>query len=121
MEPRPLPELPAYDSGPPEPRLELLADPEETSAEHDESAEEPVSATEDDDDQRLGRAKAEPTQDPLKLYVRAIGDGRLLTAVEERELAKRKEFLARTGEPNHACRDCFGPTAAPQGRTVAER
>ena len=91
MEPRPLPELPAYDSGPPEPRLELLADPEETSAEHDESAEEPVSATEDDDDQRLGRAKAEPTQDPLKLYVRAIGDGRLLTAVEERELAKRKD------------------------------
>ena len=29
--------------------------------------------------------------DPLKLYVRAIGDGRLLTPVEERELARRKD------------------------------
>src|SRR5256714_11032172 len=32
-----------------------------------------------------------PTQDPLKLYVRQIGDGRLLTAGEERELAQRKD------------------------------
>ena len=31
------------------------------------------------------------TQDPLKLYVRQIGDGRLLTPVEERELARRKD------------------------------
>lgn len=31
------------------------------------------------------------TQDPLKLYVRQIGDGRLLTAAEERELARRKD------------------------------
>jgi RNA polymerase primary sigma factor len=30
-------------------------------------------------------------QDPLKLYVRQIGDGRLLTAAEERELARRKD------------------------------
>ena len=30
-------------------------------------------------------------QDPLMLYVRAIGDGRLLTPVEERELARRKD------------------------------
>jgi RNA polymerase primary sigma factor len=30
-------------------------------------------------------------QDPLKLYVRAIGDGRLLTREEERELARRKD------------------------------
>ena len=34
---------------------------------------------------------AGPIQDPLKLYVRAIGDGRLLTAVEERELARLKD------------------------------
>jgi len=34
---------------------------------------------------------AEPVSDPLKLYVRAIGDGRLLTAGEERELAQRKD------------------------------
>lgn len=33
----------------------------------------------------------EPVQDPLKLYVRAIGDGRLLTPAEERELARRKD------------------------------
>ena len=33
----------------------------------------------------------EPIQDPLKLYVRAIGDGRLLTPAEERELARRKD------------------------------
>ena len=32
-----------------------------------------------------------PIQDPLKLYVRQIGDGRLLTAAEERELARRKD------------------------------
>ncbi len=31
------------------------------------------------------------TQDPLKLYVRQIGDGRLLTAAEERALAQRKD------------------------------
>ena len=32
-----------------------------------------------------------PTQDPLKLYVRQIGSGRLLTAGEERALAQRKD------------------------------
>jgi RNA polymerase primary sigma factor len=31
------------------------------------------------------------TQDPLMLYVRAIGDGRLLNAAEERELARLKD------------------------------
>jgi RNA polymerase primary sigma factor len=34
---------------------------------------------------------AADTEDPLKLYVRALGDGRLLTPVEERELARRKD------------------------------
>jgi RNA polymerase primary sigma factor len=32
-----------------------------------------------------------PVSDPLKLYVRQIGDGRLLTVSEERELARRKD------------------------------
>jgi RNA polymerase primary sigma factor len=32
-----------------------------------------------------------PLHDPLKLYVRAIGSGRLLTAEEERALARRKD------------------------------
>src|ERR1043166_2020036 len=37
-------------------------------------------------------APTEPqTQDPLKLYVRQIGDGRLLTPAEERELARLKD------------------------------
>jgi RNA polymerase primary sigma factor len=34
---------------------------------------------------------AAQTQDPLKLYVRQIGDGPLLTREEERELARRKD------------------------------
>ena len=38
------------------------------------------------DDERLR------TDDPLKLYVRQIGDGRLLTPGEERELARRKDL-----------------------------
>jgi RNA polymerase primary sigma factor len=92
MEPRPLPDPPAYDSAPAEPHLELLEDVEEADAEHEEPADQTVSAAEDDDDDEPVRpAKAEPTQDPLKLYVRAIGDGRLLTAAEERELARRKD------------------------------
>ena len=33
-----------------------------------------------------------PVSDPLKLYVRQIGDSRLLTPVEERELARRKDM-----------------------------
>src|SRR5206468_8869242 len=32
-----------------------------------------------------------PTSDPLRLYVRQIGDGPLLTREEERELARRKD------------------------------
>jgi RNA polymerase primary sigma factor len=34
----------------------------------------------------------ETAADPLKLYVRQIGDGRLLTPAEERELARRKDL-----------------------------
>jgi RNA polymerase primary sigma factor len=37
------------------------------------------------------RVAREPTDDPLKLYVRQIGNGRLLTPSEERELARRKD------------------------------
>src|SRR5438067_9135807 len=82
MEQRPLPHLPLESAVDAEPRLELLPD----SAD----AEEPE--TDDDDgDDTPAAAKAEPTQDPLKLYVRQIGDGRLLTPSEERELARRKD------------------------------
>src|SRR4051794_11306802 len=65
-----------------EPHLDLLpgAEPDEEPAEAelaelDETADEVVH-----------------TEDPLKLYVRQIGDGRLLTPSEERELARRKDL-----------------------------
>jgi RNA polymerase primary sigma factor len=38
-----------------------------------------------------GPAEQPPSQDPLKLYVRQIGGGPLLTREEERELARRKD------------------------------
>ena len=45
----------------------------------------------DDAPEIVSEVTAFQTQDPLKLYVRQIGDGRLLTAEEERELARRKD------------------------------
>jgi RNA polymerase primary sigma factor len=65
------------ENGAGEPQLEVLpengADPEPVEQ---EPADEPT---------------APETADPLKLYVRQIGDGRLLTPQEERELARRKD------------------------------
>jgi RNA polymerase primary sigma factor len=74
-------EIPAEPSEQPaesEPHLELVPEPEAAAEEEEEREEEEdyVPA---------------PTQDPLKLYVRQIGDGPLLTAAEERELARRKD------------------------------
>jgi RNA polymerase primary sigma factor len=69
-----------------EPHLELLPAPDVEEPEEAEEADEP-----EDGDEAVPAAKAEATQDPLKLYVRAIGDGRLLTAGEERELARLKD------------------------------
>jgi RNA polymerase primary sigma factor len=80
MEQRSLPD-PSFDEPVPAPHLELvpaLDEPEE--AEDDAPAE----------SRELDKSP-EPTQDPLKLYVRQIGDGRLLTPGEERELARRKD------------------------------
>ena len=71
MEPRPLPSE-SVDEPVADPKLELLPAPEEVEEEEQE--------------------RTEPqTADPLKLYVRQIGDGRLLTPAEERELARRKD------------------------------
>jgi RNA polymerase primary sigma factor len=85
---RPLPEVPSDPAL--EPRLELV--PEVDDAEAEEAEEETEAAeTEDGDDAAAPAAKPEATQDPLKLYVRAIGDGPLLTPAEERELARRKD------------------------------
>jgi len=78
MEPNSLPE-PAEPLEAPEPRLELLPKLDSVDPEPEPGVE--VDALD---------APA-PTQDPLKLYVRQIGDGRLLTPSEERELARRKD------------------------------
>jgi RNA polymerase primary sigma factor len=71
MEQRPLPSIP-HDPDDASQRLELVAADAAEQEARDEAA-------------------AVQTQDPLKLYVRQIGNGRLLTAVEERELARRKD------------------------------
>jgi RNA polymerase primary sigma factor len=73
-----------------EPRLELLPGLEPVD-EEPEAAVEGAEAEEEEADEVEIAAVVEVTQDPLKLYVRAIGDGRLLTAAEERELARRKD------------------------------
>jgi RNA polymerase primary sigma factor len=75
---RPLPQQPSVPD-PSEPKLEVIPG----------SLDEPAEAEDKED----ARESATPaiTQDPLKLYVRQIGDGRLLTPVEERELARRKD------------------------------
>ncbi len=86
MEQRPLPEHPSDPAV--EARLELVHDAAEAEPETDET-DEPGEETGSEDAPAL--VKLEATQDPLKLYVRAIGDGRLLTPVEERELARRKD------------------------------
>jgi RNA polymerase primary sigma factor len=78
VEQQSLPE-PLEDDTTAEPHLELLPSPEAEAAE------------EADEESDLD-AQPEATQDPLKLYVRQIGDGRLLTPVEERELARRKDL-----------------------------
>jgi RNA polymerase primary sigma factor len=77
----PLPEPPDAQ----EPTLELLPALDEPEEEETDEDDEPANAGLSEDD-RLR------TDDPLKLYVRQIGDGRLLTPAEERELARRKDL-----------------------------
>jgi RNA polymerase primary sigma factor len=91
MEQRPLPDLPPDSAL--EPRLELLPDPAdaEEQEEAEEAEEEQEEADDADEEEKPVAVKAEATQDPLKLYVRAIGDGPLLTVAEERDLARRKD------------------------------
>jgi RNA polymerase primary sigma factor len=66
------------EKGSGEPQLELV--PENGGASVEPIEEEP-----------RDEPTAAETADPLKLYVRQIGDGRLLTPQEERELARRKD------------------------------
>ena len=81
---------PEHDPVAPERHLELLPALDEPDAELEEAE---VEADADDDaaEEAAPTYRAEATQDPLKLYVRAIGDGPLLTVQEERELARRKD------------------------------
>src|SRR5205085_9189158 len=95
MEQGPLPEtaFTAPEAG--DPHLELvpaLDDPETVEV---DAVEEPAAEAEEDDGPDAEELEAlesvAQTQDPLKLYVRSIGGGPLLTAAEERELARRKD------------------------------
>jgi len=65
-----------------EPVLELLPALDEVDTEEEEEP----------DNAFLTDSERLQTSDPLKLYVRQIGDGRLLTPAEERELARRKDL-----------------------------
>ena len=76
---RPLRKQPREEDPAPEPVLEVVPDPA--------ALDEPVEAEEKDPYDGV----AAVTSDPLKLYVRQIGDGPLLTPQEERELARRKD------------------------------
>jgi len=85
---RPVRRLPS-----PEPDPTPGEDGEETKLElvPEAALDAPVDAEEEDEEDRKERLAAGPTQDPLKLYVRQIGDGPLLTPAEERELARLKD------------------------------
>jgi RNA polymerase primary sigma factor len=57
-----------------------------------DECEEPEDGVDGEDDLAWLAITPAATQDPLKLYVRSFGDGRLLTPLEERELARRKDL-----------------------------
>src|SRR5438067_136831 len=84
-----LPHPPADDATP-DPKLELVPGVEPRVDEDDEELE-VVAAAEELEEEEVEAPSEPSTQDPLKLYVRQIGDGRLLTPSEERELARRKD------------------------------
>ncbi|HET9545282.1 MAG TPA: sigma-70 family RNA polymerase sigma factor [Gaiellaceae bacterium] len=94
----PLSNLPLPDPADETPRLELAPHPDpevEDAAAEDEDDEDDEPEDEADAEAKpKPKAKREPaqTQDPLKLYVRQIGDGPLLTPAEERELARLKDL-----------------------------
>jgi RNA polymerase primary sigma factor len=97
----PLPNVPLPDPAAEETHhLELAPklDPETDDGVVEEDEDEADDADEAEADEpeaeaKPKKARREPaqTQDPLKLYVRQIGDGPLLTPAEERELARLKD------------------------------
>jgi RNA polymerase primary sigma factor len=66
-------------------------DPENGGDPHIEVAPDKGAPAQEADQEPQNEPGAAETADPLKLYVRQIGDGRLLTPQEERELARRKD------------------------------
>jgi RNA polymerase primary sigma factor len=81
-----LPELPFDGDSEAENRpLELVPKADAAEDEDEEKDDANASGADAEDEQ------PPETQDPLRLYVRQIGDGRLLTAAEERELARLKD------------------------------
>jgi RNA polymerase primary sigma factor len=92
MEQRPLPEVPIPRSAPAELRLELLEQLEEVpEVDSEVVAEEKADEDAEEPEEALEVEAAAATQDPLKLYVRQLGEGKLLTPAEERELARLKD------------------------------
>jgi RNA polymerase primary sigma factor len=86
--------LPGDDAGDDEPgetrHLELAPAP--ADADVDDDADDEADDEEAAPKAPAAKREAAVTQDPLKLYVRQIGDGRLLTPGEERELARLKDL-----------------------------
>jgi RNA polymerase primary sigma factor len=93
-----LPELPPDGSDPELRPLELVSGQQEEAEAGGEATEvdgddpgDDEAAPPSDEAAETAEHPAPETQDPLKLYVRQIGGGPLLTAAEERELARRKD------------------------------
>jgi len=70
-----------------EPTFELLPAPDDAELDDPE-----VEEDDEPENARLSEEEQLVSADPLKLYVRQLGDGRLLTPSEERELARRKDM-----------------------------
>src|SRR6266542_4271162 len=97
MEQRPLPDTFAAPEVV-EPRLELVQALDDPEAVDVDVVDEPVADADDEAVEDAPEAAelealegAVAAQDPLKLYVRSIGGGPLLTREEERDLARRKD------------------------------
>ena len=74
-----------------EPRLLLVPDLEDDEPETPEDSDEADAGATEAVVPLREEASEPTTSDPLRLYVRQIGDGRLLTREEERDLARRKD------------------------------
>jgi RNA polymerase primary sigma factor len=74
---------PHFEQETSEPIVELLPSLDDPAA--------PELDEDEPDNARLSAEERMVSVDPLKLYVRQLGDGRLLTPSEERELARRKD------------------------------